>query len=246
MRYAKFLVIKILLLASIPWRLFKYSIDYIKFSRLSSWPINLYPCLFDWDKSAGELGEYFWQDFYVAREVISLNPSRHIDVGSKIDGFVAHIACYREVEYYDIRPLDYQIKNVKFSQWDLTRGDLNSKEIADCVTCLHTIEHIGLGRYGDQLNADGWKAALQGFCGLLIKNGNLWISIPIGVERVEFNAHRIFDPRVFKEYAESLQLRLVNFSYLRNSEVILSKNIFDNMKFLAKNKYTLGIFQFRK
>jgi len=42
--------------------------------------------------------EYFWQDLIVARWIQDANPERHVDVGSRIDGFVAHVASTREIE----------------------------------------------------------------------------------------------------------------------------------------------------
>ena len=50
-------------------------------------------------------GHYFHQDLLVARDVFARNPTRHIDVGSRVDGFVAHVASFREIEVVDIRPL---------------------------------------------------------------------------------------------------------------------------------------------
>jgi hypothetical protein len=37
-------------------------------------------------------GHYFHQDLLIARGIYENKPHRHIDIGSRIDGFVAHVA----------------------------------------------------------------------------------------------------------------------------------------------------------
>jgi Caenorhabditis protein of unknown function, DUF268 len=176
--------------------------DWWRFSRMTDRPMVPYPCLQDRKASASVLGEYFWQDLYVARRILEARPRRHVDIGSRIDGFVAHLACQREVEVYDIRPLDARIPNLRFRQWDLTDGGPAAPaEQSDSVSCLHTLEHVGLGRYGDPLAVDGWHVALGRLAGLVAPGGQLWLSVPVGRRRVEFNAHRVFDPREILERA---------------------------------------------
>ena len=85
---------------------------------------------------SGASGHYFHQDLLVARRIHKRNPRRHIDVGSRIDGFVAHVASFREIEIVDIRPLDTPIPNVKFLQMDMT-DTLGLTELlsATCPAC---------------------------------------------------------------------------------------------------------------
>ena len=50
-------------------------------------------------ESAGESqGHYFHQDLLVANQIFLNSPERHIDIGSRIDGFVARVAAFREIE----------------------------------------------------------------------------------------------------------------------------------------------------
>jgi hypothetical protein len=113
-----------------------------------------YPCLDDrFSDSGSAKGHYFHQDLLVARRIFLNQPSIHVDVGSRIDGFVAHVASFRQITVIDIRPLPNNITNVKFIQADLMepiRDDLI--ECCDSLSCLHAIEHFGLGRYGDPVN----------------------------------------------------------------------------------------------
>ncbi|QNJ30613.1 hypothetical protein SynPROS91_00185 [Synechococcus sp. PROS-9-1] len=231
-------------LVSIPWYIRQYFF-FIRHQKDSFFPIDLYPILFDRFESASALGEYFWQDLFVAQKVLSLNPRKHVDIGSRIDGFVAHLACVRQVEVLDIRPLPVNINNVFFTQWDITEPNPAFFGIYDCVTCLHTLEHIGLGRYGDQLDPNGWSKGLASLSLLLQPQGVLLISVPIGVQRVQFNAHRIFHPSTIVKVASLNGLSLSNFHHLTHSGSFLEGDLGD-FDFLAQQRYGLGIFCFTR
>lgn len=168
----------------------------------------------DKTESAGiARGHYFWQDLLVSREVFAQNPSRHVDVGSSIHGFVSHVASFREIEVVDVRPLPVAIPGVKFHQYSVTDSESHSIGQSDSVSCLHTLEHIGLGRYGDQLNFDGWKVGFDGLLRLVQPGGRLYLSVPTGkFQRVEFNAHRIFSlPFLFNFLASKVEIEELHF-----------------------------------
>ncbi|MDR2286697.1 MAG: hypothetical protein LBE04_04375 [Prevotellaceae bacterium] len=99
---------------------------------------------------------YFYQDLYVAHKIHQNHPEKHIDIGSSISGFAAHVASYREIEVHDIRPLEKNIHNIKFKQCDLMKLNSDNIEYTDSISCLHALEHFGLGRYGDRICYDGY------------------------------------------------------------------------------------------
>ena len=78
-------------------KLLRYFSEYKKFKKLGGFAKDfqegaLYPCLGDLSDNAGvAVGDYFNQDLYVAQRIYKNNTDRHIDVGSRVDGFVAHI-----------------------------------------------------------------------------------------------------------------------------------------------------------
>lgn len=153
-----------------------------------------YPCLSDRSASSGQAsGHYFHQDLLVARRIFAANPSVHVDVGSRIDGFVAHVASFRRISVVDIRPQVRSLPNIDFVQGDLMdslpRGLV---ACADSVSCLHTIEHFGLGRYGDPIRFDGHILGIENLFRIVRPGGVLYLSTPIGPDRIEFNAHRVF------------------------------------------------------
>ena len=155
-----------------------------------------YPILTDFADSAGTAsGHYFHMDLWAARRIYQAQPDRHVDIGSRVDGFIAHLLTFREVEVLDIRPLDSQVEGLKF-----VRGDATTlSEIGDgawtSISCLHAAEHFGLGRYGDPLDPWAYRKLMSALSRVLAPGGRLYFAVPIGKERVEFNAHRVFDPR---------------------------------------------------
>ena len=153
-----------------------------------------YLCVHDWNVASGVArGHYFHQDLLVARRIFQTQPVRHVDIGSRVDGFVAHVAAFRPVDVLDIRPQENHIPNIRFIQADLM-ADLPPELVACCdsLSCLHAIEHFGLGRYGDPICYDGHLVGLANLRRLLQPGGRLFLSAPIGPQRIEFNAHRVF------------------------------------------------------
>lgn len=173
------------------------------------------PCTTDWYESCGNTcSPYFAQDLWVAQKIFESRPSRHIDVGSRIDGFIAHVASFRVVEEIDIRPSPMQIKNVVFRQADFMKilpPDL--VECCDSASCLHALEHFGLGRYGDPLNPNGHLIGLDNLWRLLKRGGKLYLSVPIGRTRVEFNSQRVFSVEYILNMLAD-RFSLVGFSYI--------------------------------
>jgi cyclopropane fatty-acyl-phospholipid synthase-like methyltransferase len=91
----------------------------------------------------------------VARWVYENRPIRHLDIGSRTDGFIAHVAVFREVEMLDIRDIQSNVKNIVFNLEDLMQLPEELVGRFDSVSSLHAIEHFGLGRYGDPIDANG-------------------------------------------------------------------------------------------
>lgn len=171
--------------------------DYRAFTARGGKVAELHPILVDYDAQAGSgSGQYFHQDLLVASFVHDAAPRRHIDVGSRIDGFIAHVAAFREIELMDFRPLEKSAHaRIKFFQGDLMQHNPTLDGIADSVSSLHALEHFGLGRYGDTIDPDGHKTGFRNLARIVEPGGMLYVGLPIGSEtRVFFNAHRIFAP----------------------------------------------------
>jgi len=157
--------------------------------------IALSPILTDYRDTAGTAtGHYFWQDLITANWIFTRNPANHLDVGSRTDGFLAHLATFRDVISLDIRPMETRIPNLTFIPGDAQKSLADYKEKFDSVSSLHSIEHFGLARYGDSLDIEGHRKGLKNIASCVSPGGSLFVSFPIGKESVEFNAQRIIDP----------------------------------------------------
>lgn len=233
------------------YRFPNYIVELIKFRRMYKGKLSLMPCLHDKYYEAGAVrNEYFWQDLIVAQMIYKSNPTKHVDIGSRVDGFVAHVASFREIEVFDIRPLNIKIPNVIFHQADIMNPEslpIVFDGYCDSLSCLHALEHFGLGRYGDPIDPFGYISALKNMVRLLKPGGIFYLSVPIGQERVEYNAHRVFDPRTIIKIAEELGLILKKLIVI-NPNQGPNEYPLENMSLnaLANKKYNLGLFIFQK
>jgi|SoiMethySBSTD1v2_1073268.scaffolds.fasta_scaffold12513_8 SAM-dependent methyltransferase len=213
--------------------------------------ITIVPCLHDRNAAGGAtVSEYFWQDLLVAQWIYAANPRRHVDIGSRVDGFVAHVASFRQIEMFDVRPISAQVPGIVFRQADLTDPrDTASDEdgYCDSLSCLHAIEHFGLGRYGDALDPAGHERGLANMARLLAPGGRFYLSTPVGRERVEFNANRVFDPETIIRCAEANGLHLEELTVISNSgKVSRMAPSREELLRLARADYNLGVFVFSK
>lgn len=222
--------------------------DAVRFRRNYHGKLQWLPCLTDWYEEGGSArGEYFWQDLYVARRIFDAKPQRHIDIGSRVDGFVAHVASFRQVEVFDIRPIPVSVPGIVFRQADLMQLDETLSGCCDSLSCLHALEHFGLGRYGDPLDQHGHEAGMRNMARLLSAKGVFYLSVPIGIARVQFNAHRIFDPHEIMKIAAKNRLFLDEFAFVsQGDKLIESVDPEQDFRMLACNNYALGIFVFKK
>lgn len=178
------------------------------------------PMLEEWSASSGSLGAYFHQDLHVAGWIHQEAPRRHVDVGSRIDGFIGNLAVFREVEVLDIRPQPHVIRNIVFRQLDLME-ELPAEwtNCTDSLSCLHTIEHFGLGRYGDSIDPEGHLKGLEQLKRMVEPGGLFYLSTPIGPQRVEFNAHRIFAASTVLDWFRE-GWTIERFAYLDDAETL--------------------------
>jgi hypothetical protein len=159
------------------------------------------PILDEWGESSGTLGAYFFQDQLVARWIFEASPERHFDVGSRIDGFIGSLSVFREVDAIDLRPQPVCVHNVRFHELDLMQ-ELPAEWIGktESLSCLHTIEHFGLGRYGDTVDPEGHLKGLSQLKKMVAPGGVIYLSTPIGPQRIEYNAHRVFSAITLRDW----------------------------------------------
>jgi hypothetical protein len=217
-----------------------------EFEKLGGVISHNYTILTDYFEQAGEAsGHYFHQDLLVASYVHKINPKRHIDIGSRVDGFIAHVASFRTIDVMDIRNLNKnEHRNISFIKIDVMNDNKTLYNITDSISCLHAIEHFGLGRYGDPIDPQGHIKGFNNIVRMLKPDGFLFISFPIGKKNeVHFNAHRVFHPMEIFNWCENRNiLKLKCFDYVDDSG-----NLHTNVDVSEPDVvYGCGIYTFKK
>lgn len=204
--------------------------------------MNIYPALGETTDEAGTArGHYFHQDLWAARKVFELRPPEHVDIGSRLDGFIAHILTFMPVKVIDIRPLRSTVVGLSFEQANAINLIGIPDDSIESLSSLHAIEHFGLGRYGDPVNPQAPFQAMTSMSRVLAPGGRLYLSVPIGIERVEFNAHRIFSPITIVRSLPDLDL--VEFSAVNDAGQLVEKCAPSDF---VNATYACGLFEFTK
>jgi SAM-dependent methyltransferase len=231
----------------------RYWTNYRQIQRLngeagSPWTIKpSYPCLTDFYGPSGSTRDhYFHQDLLVAQKIFRNRPRKHVDFGSRLDGFVAHVASFRELDVLDFRDLVTAIPNVRFRRCDLLQLPPEFHQCCDSLSCLHVLEHVGLGRYGDPIDLRGDVKALENLAKMLIPGGTLYLSVPFGVERIEYNAHRVFGLPTICQLIEPF-FEITEFSVVNDEgELQVSADLKIVCRQPGRYRYALAIFELRK
>lgn len=112
-------------------------------------------------------------------------------------GYLALIAarCGFRVTAIDLTPVSwlYIHPNLNFIQTDLLDLNITPSSLDLIINCS-TIEHIGLGRYGDKLNLNGDIEAMKLLRNLLKPGGIMLLTIPVGKDAVYRQLHRVYGP----------------------------------------------------
>jgi len=201
--------------------------------------IDLYPVLSEKVRETYVDTHYFYQQLWLFENVLENKPKKHVDVGStyQMSGYLSKIV---PTTFVDIRLIDVKLKNLTVVNASLLHLPYKENSI-ESISCLSVIEHIGLGRYGDEIDPDGWKKACKELQRVLAKNGKLYLSVPIGKPRVCFNAHRVFSPGAIVSIFDRLKLK--EFDVVDDEgNFIMCQNIndFDNQD------YACGLYLFEK
>lgn len=147
----------------------------------------------------------FWQNLWAADYLYRARVRKHVDVGSSVAGFVAHLLPFCEVTYVDLRPLSASWPTLHYVVGSIVKLPFADRSVVR-VSCLHVLEHVGLGRYGDPVDPGAHRLAAAELRRVLAPAGTLLLSAPVGRERLRFDAHRIFDPATIAALFSPLEL----------------------------------------
>lgn len=166
---------------------------------------DAYPCLSDRVTRTPFDPHYFYQGAWLARRLSLTNPSLHVDVGSSV-AMVSVLSAGVPMVFLDYRPLAVKLSGLQSVAGNITNLPFASNSLSS-LSSLHVIEHVGLGRYGDSLESTGTKRAASELARVLQPGGRLFLSVPVGRERVCFNAHRVFRPHTVLAFIPSLEIK---------------------------------------
>lgn len=186
--------------------------DFLTFKKLSGrsgrrfstrWK-DRYLCLKDKKAQHDVEPHYTYHPAWAARVVAKINPEVHIDISSHLS-FCTIVSAFVPVKFYEYRKTNLTLDNLTSEAADLLHLPFENESIHS-ISCMHVVEHIGLGRYGDTLDPDGDLKAIAELKRVLAIGGSLLLVVPIGKPAIFFNAHRIYSYEQIMSYFEELDL----------------------------------------
>lgn len=225
--------------------------DFREFSRLSEsaerselrldWT-DRYICLDDKTQETGFDRHYIYHPAWAAGVLSKTQPHRHTDISSTLN-FCAIVSAFFPVDFYDYRPAPLSLSGLNSRAANLLGLPFADGSV-ESLSCMHVIEHIGLGRYGDPIDPNGDIKAVRELCRVLQPGGNLLVVVPVGDARVQFNAHRVYKHRDFISYFYGLEL--VEFALIPDGPAPYGLLYSPSEDEVNSQKYGCGCYWFRK
>lgn len=199
-----------------------------------------YPCLLDNTTTTGFDAHYLYHVAWACRKIVENNPEKHIDISSSLN-FCTTISSFVQTDFYDFRPANITLPNLFCGQANLLKLPFADNSITS-LSCMHVIEHIGLGRYGDALDYDGDLKSIRELKRVLNHEGLLYFVVPICFQpEIEFNAHRKYSFSQIKNMFSDFDL--VEHSLITDSGIFIVDPVENDY---AQQSYGCGCFIFRK
>jgi len=205
-------------------------------ARWSDW----YPSLRDRTTVTPVDLNYFYQDTWAAGKILAARPKVHVDLGSTAL-LVGILARWTRVISVDVRPLSVALEGLATCAATGVALPFRDRSVRS-LSSLCVLEHIGLGRYGDQIDPQGTEKAAAELQRVLAPGGDLYLSVPIEKEsRVYFNAHRALSMTTVTKMMSELDLEE---AVLVQGHRKLSPREIDELDF--DGPMIFGLFQLRR
>lgn len=133
---------------------------------------------------------YVYHTAWGARMLQKIRPAQHVDISSLLY-FSTLASAFVPIQFYDYRPADIHLENLTAGAVDLTKLPFADGSV-ESLSCMHVVEHVGLGRYGDPIDPQGDLKAIAELKRVLRPGGHLLFVVPVGEARIRFNANRIY------------------------------------------------------
>lgn len=200
-------------------------------------------CFGDATAGTGFDRHYVFHTAWASRVLAESRPAEHVDISSSLY-FVSSVSAFVPVRFYDYRPAQLALSGLSCEHADLTRLHFADESIAS-LSCMHVVEHVGLGRYGDPLDYDGDLKAAAELARVVAPDGQLLFVVPVGGEaRVQFNAHRIYTYRQVLTMFPGFDL--LEFALIPDDGSPLGLVRHADEKLVEAQRYGCGCFWFRK
>jgi len=203
---------------------------------------DVLPMLNEKTPTMGFDAHYIYHTGWAARVLKDLAPVHHVDISSALM-FSAVISAHTNVSYYDFRKPSVALSNMQCGVQDATSLTFESDSI-ESLSCMHVIEHIGLGRYGDAIDNQGDMRAASELARVLKPGGHLLIVVPVGDEQsIRFNAHRIYSYQGVMGMFRELECLEFAFLHDKKDNLFIRDAVESDTRGSA---YGCGCFLFRK
>ena len=163
-----------------------------------------HPCLFDKTIETGFDRHYIFHTAWAVRILAQIRPEVHVDISSSLY-FCSMVSAFIPVRFYDYRPATLGLDNLAGERADLLSLPFSDRSVHS-ISCMHVVEHVGLGRYGEPLGPDSDLKAINELKRVLAAGGNLLFVVPVGKPRIMFNAHRVYSYDQVRSYFEELSI----------------------------------------
>jgi hypothetical protein len=200
-----------------------------------------FPCLNDATAETGFDPHYLLHTSWAARVLATTKPKVHVSFGDSLY-FVGIASAFTSMTFCDIRKSGLPFRDIQEDRADLTSLPPSWTGTLQSISCMHVLEHIGLGRYGDALDASGDRKAAAELARVLAPGGELLMVLPMeDPPRVCFNAHRLYSYSQVMDLFRSLSLQ--EFTLITNEG-----QFFENAdpRLLEGRKYSCGCFRYTK
>lgn len=196
----------------------------------------------DRTKTTSYDGHYVLHTAWAARILAKTRPAKHVDISSSLY-FSAIVSAFIPIDFYDYRPAFMNLSDLNSKAGNLMALSFPDDSV-NSISCMHTIEHIGLGRYGDPLDPDGDLKAVAELKRVAAPGGNLLFVSPIGRSKLMFNGHRIYSYGQIMQYFKGFELK--EFSLIPDS--VRKDGLISNASqaLADKQNYGCGCFWFVK
>ncbi|MGH7890570.1 MAG: DUF268 domain-containing protein, partial [Thermodesulfobacteriota bacterium] len=111
-------------------------------------------------------------------------------IGSTIPWYESMILAYggqcTTIDYNKIVSEDPRIQTMTVEEYE------QNPQKFDVILSISSLEHDGLGRYGDPINPNGDLETMFKMKRMLSKEGFLILAVPVGKDAIYWNAHRVY------------------------------------------------------